>query len=274
MAAVPHMPAMQSDRHIPLQGASNFRDFGGYPTADGRTVMWRRLFRSDRLSDLTPADYETLSAHDVRVVYDLRRDSETAAAPTAWPGPDAPEMVRSPLFNDESGPNTFQRVAADETARHDADLSRSIMRGMYVRMVTEPTALAAIGRIFKRLARPGAVPALFHCSGGKDRTGVTCALILSALGVSREDVTEDFMLTARYYDSAANLGQRVSQIVAEAGAGFWSEAALLPIFGVERGYIDAALDHVEAAGGAAALLTGKAGVSAQDLERLREQLLD
>lgn len=267
------MPVMQPDRHIPLQGASNFRDFGGYPTADGRTVKWRRLFRSDRLSELTPADYETLSTHGVRVVYDLRRDSETAAAPTAWPGAHAPEIIRSPLFNDESGPNTFQRVAANEAARHDADLSRAIMRGMYVRMVTEPTALVAIGRIFTRLAHPGAVPALLHCSGGKDRTGVTCALILSALGVSREDVIEDFMLTARYYDSAANLGQRVSQVVAEAGVGFWNEAALLPIFGVERGYIDTALDHVEAAGGVAALLTGKAGVAAQDLERLRGLLV-
>jgi len=183
--------------------------------------------------------------------------------------------VRSPLFNDDTGPNTFQRVQASEAARHDPAVSREIMAGMYVRVVTEDQPLAAFGRIFTRLAEDdGALPVLFHCSGGKDRTGVTCALILSALGVAREDVVADFMLTQLYYDSAANLGQRVSQIVAEADDGFWSEAALRPIFGVERGYIDKALAHVDAAGGAEAFLAQRSRVSADTLDRVRDRLLD
>lgn len=265
---------MQTERHIPLQGATNFRDFGGYAGRDGRTVKWRRLFRSDRLSELTAEDYAVLGAHGIRAVYDLRRDSETALAPTNWRGEAPPELIRSPLFGDEAGLNTFQRIAADEAARHDADRSRAIMSQMYVRMLTEESPLAQFGKIFGRLTGPEAFPAVFHCAAGKDRTGVTCALILGVLGVGREDIADDFMLTQRYYNSEENLKKRVGQIVAEADMGFWSEEALIPIFGVERAYIDTALDLVDEAGGAEALLVARAGVSPGNLQRLRDELLE
>lgn len=237
-------------------------------------MKWRRLFRSDRLSDLTRADYESLDSHSIRLVYDLRRDSEAAAAPTNWGTAAGPALVRSPLFNDEAGPNTFQRIAANAAARHDPKLSREMMGEMYYRLVTEAGPLAVFRSIFERLADPEAYPVLFHCSGGKDRTGVTCALILSALGVSRRDVVEDFMLTRQFYDSAANLMARVSQIMGEAEAGLWSEAALVPIFGVEESYIAVALDHVDAAGGIESFLAGKVGLDADTLQQLRVNLLD
>jgi len=265
---------MTFERHIALQGASNFRDFGGYSTADGRSVKWRRLYRSDRLSDLTAADYATLGPHGVRFVYDLRRGSEVEASPTVWLGEAAPTVIHAPIFNDEAGPNAFQRVSADAAARHDPDVARAIMSQAYVRMVTEPAPLATLGRIFARLAEPEAFPAVFHCAGGKDRTGVTCALILGVLGVGREDIADDFMLTGKYYDATGHLSRRVGQVVAEADLGFWSEAALMPIFGVERAYIDTALDLVEAAGGTDAFLVDRAGVAPQALDRLREQLLE
>jgi protein-tyrosine phosphatase len=265
---------MQPERHIPLQGASNFRDFGGYRGGGGRTVRWRRLYRSDHLSELTAADYETLGVHGIRLVYDLRRDSEAAALPTRWPGAAAPELIRSPLFTDEVGLNTFQRVAADEIARHDPDASAEIMRHMYLRMVTEPAPLAAFRRIFERLAEPRAFPALFHCAGGKDRTGVTCAMILSSLGVSREDILEDFMLTQALYDASGARKNRIAQIVAAADLGFWSEAALIPIFNVQRRYMDAALDQIAADGGIEAFLTRKVGVDPSVLARLRSELLE
>jgi len=263
---------MQTERHFPLTGASNFRDFGGYSGRDGRTVKWRRLFRSDRLSDLTDDDRARLAPLGVRHVWDLRRDSEAAAAPTTWPGG---RVIRSPVFEDESGgPSTFQRIAGDEAARHDAALSRAIMGEMYRRMVTEPGPLAVFRRVFEHLAQDDAYPVLFHCAGGKDRTGVTCALILGVLGVSREDVTADFMLTKRYYDSDEARKLRVAQIVAEAGLGFWSEEALAPVFGVEQAYIDTALDIVEAAGGTERFLVERVGVGPAALERARGALLE
>jgi len=263
---------MQPSRHVPLQGASNFRDFGGYPAADGRTVRWRRLFRSDRLSELTAADYEALGAYGIRFVYDLRRDSEVSASPTRWQGEAGPELIRSPIFSDDSGRHMLLRMSADGSPP-DADLARQVMIETYARMVSDPGALATLGGIFARLTASDAFPALFHCAAGKDRTGVTCALILMALGVARDDVVEDFMLTQRYYDAAAGLERNVSQVVDHAGRG-WSREALRPMFGVERAYIETALDLVHAAGGVEAFLIERLGVSSDGLERLREQLLD
>jgi protein-tyrosine phosphatase len=263
---------MQPDRHIPLQGASNFRDFGGYATADGRTVKWRRLFRSDRLSELTAADYEALGAHGIRHVYDLRRESEAAASPTRWPGSAAPRLVRSPLFTDSSGASSVQRLV-DGGGHPDAALARRVMIQMYERMVSEPQAVSMLGRIISDLTTAEAFPALFHCAGGKDRTGVTCALILSALGVAREDIVEDFMLTRRYFDTAANLEKAVTQVVSAATMNAWSKDALVPIFGVEPAYIETALDLVEAGGGVETFLTQKADVPIGALEAMRGRLL-
>lgn len=261
---------MQPARHIPLQGASNFRDFGGYATGDGGVVKWRLLFRADRLCDLTDADFTALSEHGVRYVYDLRRDSEAAEAPTVWPGP---ALIRAPLMPDSAGPNTFQRIAADETARHDASITRKIMRKMYERLLSDAAPIAAYGQIFARLGAPDAFPAVFHCAGGKDRTGAVAALILGVLGVSREDIAEDFMLTGRYYDAAAGLKARVTQIVSAAEIGFWSDEALEPIFGVERIYIDTFLDILDAAGGAERFLREKAGVAAETLAAMKAALV-
>jgi protein-tyrosine phosphatase len=260
------------DRHIPLEGASNFRDFGGYRTEDGKTVAWRRLFRSDKLSELTPNDYARLSDHGIRRVHDLRRESESQFAPTAWPGPNAPEIARSPLFLDEAGPSTFQKIALDANARHDAALSRAIMLEMYTRMATEPGPLAIYRTIFSELAE-GTLPVLYHCSGGKDRTGVTCALILLALGVPREHVIEDFMVSQVLYGADKNMKQRISQVVSMTPLGHWNEEALLPIFVVEQAYIERALGHVDEAGGIETYLTDKAGIAPETLARMRETLL-
>jgi protein-tyrosine phosphatase len=263
---------MSFERHVPLEGANNFRDFGGYAAADGRTVKWRRLFRSDRLSSLTEADCAALAAFGIRFVYDLRRDSEAAASPTRWTGEAPPELIRSPIFADETGRNSLSRLFARE-GRCDTDLARQVMTETYVRMVSEPHSLASLGRIFTRLSSGDAFPALFHCSAGKDRTGVTCALVLSALGVAREDIVADFMLTQRYYDARAILEHNLTQAVT-VGAADWDKEAILPIFGVEPRYIEAALDVVEDAGGAERFLADALGAPAGAVEKLREQLLD
>lgn len=262
---------MHIDRHIPLQGASNFRDFGGYPTAEGRAVARGRLFRSDKLSDLTASDYAVLDAYRIRYVYDLRRDSELVNWPTRWAGASPPELIHAPMFRDHHG-NVLQR-AADDGAKPDAELARKVMRDMNFRMVTEPHSLANLSGIFARLVEPEAFPALFHCAGGKDRTGVTCALILLALGVSREDVVEDFMLTGVYYDALSNLDRNIPQVVGETRQGDWTREALLPIFGVEASYLGTALDVVDAQGGIDLFLRDKLGMSPDGLQRLRDQLL-
>lgn len=260
------------NRHIPLDGASNFRDFGGYATTDGKTVAWRRLYRSDRLNELTQADFARLADHGIRRVHDLRRESESQLAPTAWPGPGAPDIARSPLFLDEAGPSTYQKIALDADARHDAALSRAIMMEMYARMVSEARPLAVYRAIFSELA-DGTLPVLYHCSGGKDRTGVTCALILSALGVPREDVIADFMVSQKLYGADKNMEARIAQVVAVSPIGHWSKEALMPIFTVQQAYIEHAFAHIDEAGGVETFLVERAGVPAETLARMRAALL-
>jgi protein-tyrosine phosphatase len=263
---------MAFERHIPLDGASNFRDFGGYATADGRRVKWRRLFRSDHLAGLTASDFEQLAPHGIRLVCDLRRDSEVMAAPTHWPGTAGPEIFNSPLLGNSA--TSAPRAVPDPNECRDGEWARAYMRKTYARLVTEPVPLAAFGRIFERLATADAFPALIHCTAGKDRTGATCALILSALGVAREHVVEDFMLTGKYYNLSPDVKRHISQIIESSQLGAVGEEALTPILSVEPSYIETTLDLIDAEGGIDAFLQRKAGVDPAALQRLRDELLE
>ena len=106
--------ALANPRHITLEGAPNFRDLGGYATADGRHVRWRRVYRSDELSRLTAADYVRLADLGIAVVCDFRRDSERAIAQTAWQGAKAPTILNLP------GSQTERRTTTNTTATSTA----------------------------------------------------------------------------------------------------------------------------------------------------------
>lgn len=261
-------------RHIPLEGASNFRDFGGYPTDDGRQVKWRTLYRSDRLSGLTPADYETLAEHGIRLVCDLRRHLELDRAPTRWLGEPTPELWHAPLFDDSVKPSILQVMSLDGDARKDPARVRELMIDIYRRMVTAPETLQRLREIFARLAAAENYPVLIHCSGGKDRTGVTCALLLSLLGVSRDDVMADYLLTQQYYQGLADLRLGGTQVIDKGMFDGWAPEALVPIYSVEEAYLDTALEIVDRDfGTVSAFLEQKVGVAPEQLLALRRHLL-
>ena len=272
-------------RHIPLQGASNFRDFGGYTGIDGRQVKQGLLYRSDRLNGLTPADFEALSPRGIRVICDLRRTREIVLSPTTWPGQvgpghagpvhAGPEALHVSLLTDEAGPDVMSRILADPAIRSDPARSRLEMITLYRQLAQQDLAIAGYKTIFERLAQDDALPFLVHCSAGKDRTGVVCALIQSVLGVSKTDIRDDFMLTAKHYDGAKNAHARVPQIMAGLDVEGWTVEALAPVFTVEEAYLDGFLDAVEAEHGTiAAFLSGPVGLSAETLNAVRAQLLE
>lgn len=262
-------------RHIPLEGASNFRDFGGYQTADGRFVKLGMLYRSDRLSGLTEADFAALEDRRIRLICDLRRPNEVQMGPTVWPEHSRPEALHVSLLTEASGPDVMSRVLADSDIRSNPARSRLEMIGLYRRLAREPGALEGYKVIFERLARDDAYPFLVHCSAGKDRTGVVCALIHAILGVPEADIREDFMLTVKHYDGLKNLEERVPQIMAGVSFSDWTVEALAPIFTVEDAYLQAFLDAVaEDHGDAAAFLTGAVGLSREVLEAIRGRLLE
>ncbi len=178
------------ERLLPLQNVQNARDIGGYRTVDGRTVKWDVIFRTAELSHLSAADIDVLRSKGVRSIHDLRSIDERKAQPTAWAGEGAPTITAFDYTMDNAafGPLLQGGVTADK--------AREVFAGSYPQMLQmqrqQHKALFA-----DLLKGEGAV--VYHCSAGKDRTGIATALILSALGVPRETIVTDYELSNRYY---------------------------------------------------------------------------
>lgn len=178
-----------AERLLPLQGGRNFRDIGGYRSADGRQVRWGRIYRSGVMAGLTAADMTYLSGLGLEVICDLRSHQERTAQP-----------------------NPFIKSETALVVGTDYDMMS--MPGL-VRATTRADAIAAFGDayvdftdklapqytdMFARLVRHD-TPLAFNCSAGKDRTGTAAALILSVLGVPRETILADYALSEVYSPS-------------------------------------------------------------------------
>ena len=178
------------DRVLRLQGASNFRDLGGYVGHGGRPLRWRRLFRAEHLAGLTEADRATLAQLGLARAVDFRGLTERAATPYQWPG------ITQHALSIE--PTVVQRmqdmVAAGQTLT--VPVVQALMKALYHALVTEQAPRFA--ELFALLLQDDA-PLVLHCTAGKDRTGVAAALILQALGVPRSVVLQDYLLTNVHY---------------------------------------------------------------------------
>ena len=246
---MPHHP----DRVLPLQGATNFRDLGGYPGHDGRPLRWRRLFRSDHLGGLTAADQAALAALGLARAFDFRGVDERAATPYQLPG-----VVQHALSIE---PTVVQRmqdmVAAGQQLT--AAVAVDLMQDLYRALVNDQAHRFA--ELFEHLLSADA-PVVFHCTAGKDRTGFAAALILSALGVPRDLVVQDYLLTNQYFRHAPTTQ---SDTPAEALAVLWR---------VQEGFLDAALNVVDAEhGGIERYLQQRLGLGPAALDALAARYL-
>lgn len=188
---LPQPPAQYTyERVLPLEGGQNFRELGGYPTEDGRHVRWGLLFRSGSMQGLTPADFAYLQKVGIRTVVDFRSIQERSAEPVDWPKAHGPKIL--------SADYDF-----DLLARHMTGLKDMKPDEMRARMVAiYPIILDQFNGQYRRLFEQllaGNAPLAFNCSAGRDRTGVAAALVLTALGVPRETVIQDYLLTNRYF---------------------------------------------------------------------------
>jgi len=174
---------------LKLAGAPNFRDLGGYAAENGRVVRGGLVFRSGHFGELTAADHAALAPLGIRYVFDLRTAEERDIAPTKWQGP-APQLVQLPA---PFGPNdiaALMRRLADP-AFDSAQVREFLREGMAALPFCAAPGIAA----WLRALAAGEVPCVIHCTAGKDRTGLFCAVLLTLLGVDRETVLHDFLRT-------------------------------------------------------------------------------
>jgi protein-tyrosine phosphatase len=242
-------------RRILFAGALNFRDIGGYPADDGGRTRWGAVYRSDSLSFLTPGDLPAFDALGIKAIYDLRRSGEIAA----HPGPR--EYVHIELANRDPLEDG-ERAAL--VSRRDAE--RWLLAD-YRRMLA--SAAATFGELFTRLAEPGRLPAVIHCLAGKDRTGLTVALLLTALSVPRQVVLDDYQLTNDYRGVAHSPG--VVALFVQAGM---ARPAAEGLLGAPRWVMARALGELDDThDGIAGYLLGPGGMSPAALAALRTALL-
>ena len=183
---------MQIDprRHLEIEGTHNVRDLGGYETQDGRLTQWRRFLRADSLFDLPVASQQMLLDLDLRTVVDLRRGSELETAPSVFA--DSTELAYHHL--DMIGEDPLEPFPA--AAIEGADRYAQRTAGSYWLWLDRRQS--SVRQILSVLAAPDALPALFNCAAGKDRTGCTAALLLGLAGVPDEVIAADYALSARF----------------------------------------------------------------------------
>ena len=255
---------MPLERILKINGGHNFRDMGGYRTTDGRTVRWATLYRSGVMSKIDPSEIATLKSLGIVSICDLRTTRERARHPTTWHEGSSVEMLTRDY--DMSAGVLKNLIAGEDVSTQDiADHMHVIYRDLLEEQAESYAAL------FRRLA-DGQVPLVFNCAAGKDRTGIAAALILSALGVSREDVMADYALTNEFIDGLVDM-MRQDEDFSE----WFSEKpeSAYPLLRAEPPYLEGMFDELEERyGGLKPYLADILYVSEADIEAMRNNLLE
>ncbi len=201
-----------SIRRLPLDGAINFRDLGGYRTKDGKYVRWGLLYRSDHLVNLTEKDYEYLNGLGIKTVCDLRTGFERERSPTAWQGK-PPEFLIAPVGDDNSIRASIATLKhAFESGGDPSEYLRRPSNGGNAGYADMLFAYHdQFSRVLHRIANTND-PALTHCSGGADRTGIYSALLLETLGVPRDVIVQDYLLTRHYFLDEKHIARNAKQM--------------------------------------------------------------
>jgi protein-tyrosine phosphatase len=230
------------DRHLPLDGTRNVRDVGGYPAAAGRRTRWRTLLRSDELTRLPDHAQAQLIELGVRQVIDLRWPEELDRAPNVFLRSDVVRYTPIPLLADDPTPHAG-------------------LAGMY-RHVFDVRA-AQLADVVRALLADDGMPAIIGCAAGKDRTGVTIALLLDLAGVDHATIVDDYARSAAYF------AQPAQAVIDEDD---WRHPEL--VVESEPDYMRDALDHLDTAHGGARALLRRHGITDADLDRLVERLTE
>lgn len=254
-----------------LQGAPNFRDLGGIRAVGGRVLRHRRLFRSDLLGTATDADLTRIDEFDIRLVVDLRDAKERASERSRWPELRPVRRIVPEGESDVGGVKLTGWTRNFLDPSFDASRARERMIESYRRMPRLFSATLAC--LFTYLEESEGGAALIHCVAGKDRTGFVCAIVLWALGVSREEIVRDYLLSREGFARSGRLDRVLRQLFPEAIPERAKGVALI-VGGVASEYLDSAFQQIRRDFGSIdGYLTQRIGLDSSRRELLQRRLL-
>ena len=190
------MTSISPQRYLGLEGSFNTRDIGGYPIEGGGWTRWRRFLRSDGMHRLSGSDQARLMAYGVRAVIDLRTPQETVETPNVFAESSDVAYHHCDIIGDAPA-----LIAPDEVTSGIpvARIAHSYTTWLDYRQ-------AQFAEVLGRLAEPGFGPAVYHCAGGKDRTGIISAILLTIAGVPRDIILDDYALTSIFHFRRSIMG--------------------------------------------------------------------
>lgn len=227
---------------LELTSVPNFRDLGGYTNSDGEAVRFGLVYRSSQLSGIVAADMDAIAALKLKSDYDLRTAEEREKRPDELPRGTNSVWLDVLADSPQAGPAQLEKLLRDPR-QANAALGGGKIEAMFAQSYREfvslPSAKREFGRLFLALGDRNQLPAVFHCTTGKDRTGWAAAALLTLLGVPKDQVYEDYLRSNDYMLSAYK--KVIDGFVATGG-----EAAIpVAIFGVKKEYLDAAFDELD-----------------------------
>ena len=242
-------------RKLPFTGAHNFRDLGGYKTEDGRAIKWGKIYRSDDLHLLTDEDLKYLSRLNIKSVVDFRSDEERESEPDRL-NPDMTQVLLPIKFQPEELDDETLKNLMKNLTFGTLD-SSNLLRDFNIVIVKD--FATEYKKFFRHVIENNAEPIVFHCTAGKDRAGFASAMILTVLGVPREKVIEDYLLTNTYVKD--HVDSEMLEI--ELKTFFRADTDnLRKINLVEERYIQAAFDTIDSEwGGMDNYISGALGLS-------------
>lgn len=188
----PDKTRILAEKHLPITGGYNIRDLGGYIGAAGKRIVWGKFFRADDLAHLSDEDLAYLSSIPLVTVFDFRTQREVDDAPDKLPST-IRNIIHRPLSPGNVSPAEIQH--GQFSAYDDTD---EFMHIVYRELVSNENINAVYREFFKYLKNENDLPLLFHCTAGKDRTGIATAFLLFALGVKKETIIQDYMDSNHY----------------------------------------------------------------------------
>ena len=258
--------AVMFPRVVALDGGINFRDLGGYVNNQGKTVKWRKIMRCGHLANLSDQDLNVLEDIGITQIHDFRRKDEQTQSPSC--------AIRAEFVDD-------YQISIGDISRFweflfEGELTPESSHELVVNSYRSciDVVIPAFSHFMRKVVDNAENSCVFHCSAGKDRTGMAAALILSALDVPRETIIEDYLLTRQHYDST-KLIDIIEGHLREANVDNWERAWLTPYVSVHQDNIEAFLDAIDQRyGSIKSYLIDALGLSEADLDQMRKQFLD